>query len=259
MSPLAPEDWPRLLAASRAHWPLGHTVVYRDTATSTMDMAEAQLARGVVRAGTVFLAGRQTQGRGTGERRFESATPEGLWQTIVFDAPEPAAKAPIVFLSGVVTARLLRSRYAIDAYPKWVNDVIAGGRKISGTLVRRIGNKYLVGIGLNVNQLAMVGDAAGVGVSMRMLSGVTYDLARVWADLLDGLQQEYDAPGSIVAHMRADCRMLGKRVLARHADGTARAFTLLDIADNGHLRVRDDAGVEQVWHSPDPWRLPLEG
>ncbi len=251
-----PSDWPRLLRSGR----LGRVVVYEDVTTSTMEMAERQLARGAIAEGTEFLAGRKTLGPGTGERRWESTTPEGLWQTIVFDAPERSDKAPIVFLTGVAVSTFLRARHAIDAHPKWVNDVIVDGKKISGTLVRRLGDKYLVGVGLNVNQGAMAGEAGSVGVSMRMLTGEAHELAQVWVDLMDALNAEYDAPGSIVARMRAECRMLGRRVTAKHVvDGSTRAFTVLAIEDNGHLRVRDDEGVEQVWHSPDPWRFAADG
>lgn len=252
---MSPSDWPRLLRGGR----LGRQVIYEDVTTSTMEMAEQQLAHGDVAEGTVFMAGAQTQGRGTNDRRWESATAEGLWQTIVFDAPERPGKAPIVFLSGVAVAACLRARYAIDAHPKWVNDVIAGGRKISGTLVRRIGDKFLVGVGLNVNQREMTGDAEGVGTSMRMLTATTYDLARVWVDMMQALQAEYDAPEPIVARMRAQCRMLGRTITARHTDsGQVRAFTVLAIEDNGHLRVRGDDGVQQVWHSPDAWRIAAD-
>jgi BirA family biotin operon repressor/biotin-[acetyl-CoA-carboxylase] ligase len=221
-----------------------------------MDMAERALARGEVTEGTVFLAGRQTHGRGTGDRAFESGTPDGLWQTVVFDAPEPAAKAPIVFLSGVALAAMLRARYRVDAHPKWVNDVLVQGRKVSGTLVRRVGGKYLVGVGLNVNQTTMTGAAAAAGVSLRMLTGRTYDLADVWADTMLALAAEYADPAPLVARMRGACRMLGRTVLAVHAgDGRRARFTVVDLEDNGHLRVRGADGREQVWHSPDPWRI----
>lgn len=258
MNDLPPADWPTLLGGGRApRTGLGHAVVYEPVTTSTMDMAERALARGPVRAGTVFLAGRQTQGRGTSDRRWESDE-GGLWQTIVFDAPERAGKAPIVFLSGVAVSAML-GRYGIDAWPKWVNDVIAGGRKIAGTLVRLVGRHFLVGIGLNVNQERLRGEATSAGVSMRMLTGRAYPLAEVWADVVRALQEEYDRPEPLLPRMREACRMLGQTFVAVHArDGRERELTVLGIDDAGHLHVRWTDGGEEVWHSPDPWRIRPE-
>lgn len=107
-------------------------------------------------SGTVILADEMVQSRGRFKRPWH-APRGGLWMTLVLvNTLLPESNLLVPMAAGVACCELLRS-YGIEAYIKWVNDVLVGSQKISGILTEtftgaRFGEEYvLVGIGINVN------------------------------------------------------------------------------------------------------------
>ncbi len=78
---------------------------------------------------------------------------------------------------------------------KWPNDIMVGNRKICGILIKNFVQqatiKYsIVGIGLNVNQNDFAAEA-GTPISMRQVTGVSYELGEVKTGLYDSMNQYY--------------------------------------------------------------------
>lgn len=108
--------------------------------------------------------------------------------------PEEVATLPLVV--GLVVAdvveRFLRDLggdgRGDDVRIKWPNDVLAGGRKICGILCERKGDRVIVGIGLNVNQMQFPAELEGRATSLAMeLGSDIVDLMDVRDALLERL------------------------------------------------------------------------
>jgi BirA family biotin operon repressor/biotin-[acetyl-CoA-carboxylase] ligase len=139
--------------------------------------------------GTVFVADELQAGKGRFQRIWH-APPGGLWMTIVLvNTLLPASSRLYPLAAGVACCETIRS-YGIDARLKWVNDVVADGKKICGILLETmIGPRYseeyiLVGIGVNVNNVTFPPQLADTAVSMKALLGVETDLDLFAARLL---------------------------------------------------------------------------
>ena len=106
------------------------------TVTSTQDVART------LPVGTVVVADHQTAGRGRLGRRFEAPPGTALLASWVMPAH---TLAPIA--AGVAAAQACGDEVRL----KWPNDLLLGGRKLGGILVERIGQKCVVGTGINLH------------------------------------------------------------------------------------------------------------
>ena len=144
-------DLEKLLSGSL----IGHRIHFFDTIDSTNNYA-AVLATGGAQEGEVVIADRQTAGRGRlREREWQSPPGRNLYTSIILRPDIPPAFAPgLTLVAGVAVAELLGGYCPVSL--KWPNDVLAGGRKISGILTEMRNKEskvdfVVVGIGINVN------------------------------------------------------------------------------------------------------------
>lgn len=189
------------------------------------------------RVPAVVRADRQTAGMGTKGRSFVSDG-GGLYFTQLrfydFFSAEKAFQIMIDYSVGVVKTL---AAYGIKAQIKWPNDVLAGGKKICGILIKNgfCGEAIdysLVGLGLNVNN-EIGGEIENIAVSMKKLTGKDYDLDGVFFSLLKNV-----AEGSTVDEYRACSAVLGKKVRVIRSDGTSEK-TAVSITDDGRLVLSD--------------------
>ncbi len=228
----------------------GRRLIAAARVDSTNARAIDALAGAPLPEGTTFVADRQTKGRGTGGRRWESDDADGLWLSLVLRAP--LRKMPVSFLPGIALVDLLRQDYGLDAHVKWPNDVLVGDAKISGALIESARlpdgeTAWVLGIGVNINQSRLPECIADIAVSMRMLSGHRHDRGALFRGLMARLEKLYDGGADLVAEWRERTRMLGRRARVVRA-GTAEAeVTVLDLSPEGYLQVGFDDGRREQW------------
>lgn len=135
--------------------PIGHRVHFFDTIDSTNSHAAALAAAGA-REGEVVIADCQTAGRGRLRGRVWQSPPgRNLYTSVILRPAVPPPSAPgLTLVAGVAVAELLGGYCPVSL--KWPNDVLAGGRKVSGILTEMRGGAatvdfVVVGIGINVN------------------------------------------------------------------------------------------------------------
>ena len=66
----------------------------------------------------------------------------------------------------------------LDYKFKWTNDLFLDEKKISGILVEKIGDKYIIGIGLNVNNLNLE-EAKNIAISLKEKTNKEYNLEEI--------------------------------------------------------------------------------
>lgn len=105
--------------------------------------------------GTIVISEIQTNARGRSGTKWES--PEGgIWMSLILRPNlEPAKASLITLATGVAIAKTLINR-GINAKIKWPNDILIGGKKVSGVLTEAniTVNKLdyvIVGVGIDTN------------------------------------------------------------------------------------------------------------
>ncbi|KPJ99789.1 MAG: hypothetical protein AMJ60_03750 [Desulfobacterales bacterium SG8_35] len=144
-------------------------------------------------SGTVILADEMVQSKGRFKRSWH-APRGGLWMTLVMvNTLLPESNLLVPMAAGVACCEVLRD-YGMTAHLKWVNDVLADGKKISGILTEtftgsRSGEEYvLVGIGINVNNPEFPAEITGHATSLKSCLNREFSLAEMAAHLLAKLR-----------------------------------------------------------------------
>jgi len=123
---------------------------------STQTIAHSLVASGAPE-GTLVLAESQTSGRGRMGRKWHSPAGKGIWMSLVLTPRIPVYFMPqLTLLCAVALCRSIQKTVEVDAGIKWPNDLLVGGKKISGILLESSGEderlKYVIaGIGISAN------------------------------------------------------------------------------------------------------------
>lgn len=108
---------------------------------------------------TCVTAERQTAGRGRQNRQWYSESGVGLYLSVLLRPSERLSPLSLISLvAAIAVAETLIKLDVTGIDIKWPNDLLVGGRKISGILVESTGlvtdglPRVIVGIGVNLNQ-----------------------------------------------------------------------------------------------------------
>lgn len=101
--------------------------------------------------GLVVVASRQSAGRGRLGRVWESPVGNLYCSTLLRPRNMPQSGAFYSFVAALAIRDVVRHFLPqSDVTLKWPNDVLVGGKKISGILLEAIGDSLIVGVGLNI-------------------------------------------------------------------------------------------------------------
>jgi len=150
--------------------------------------------------GTLVITGDQTSGKGMDGARWESERDQNLTFSFIlypaFLAPEAQFYLNKTISLGLVdlVSELLPGRN--DIRIKWPNDIYIGDHKVAGTLIQNgvkgsVFDFSVIGIGLNVNQVAFQGEAANP-VSLKIVAGKAFNLEEVLKLTLEKIENRYD-------------------------------------------------------------------
>lgn len=199
----------------------------------------------------MIITAHQTAGRGQRGNTWEAAPGENLTFSVVLTPT--FLRVSDQFQLNIITALAIRD--ALQAYTtqavriKWPNDILVGDRKICGILIENQlqGQRFqhvVAGIGLNVNQLRF---SLPTATSLALVTGQTYDLPRVWEDILQHLETRYlqlrqGAAGALRADYLRHLYGMGE-VRAFEAAGKPFDGTITGIDDAGRLCVQTTHGL----------------
>ena len=134
----------------------------------------------------------QTQGRGRLGRTWLAPPGRALLFSVVLRPALPTVRWPeLSVLAGEAVAAAL----PLEATVSHPNDVFVDGRKIAGILPEASDPRVVLGIGVNVNQVAaeLPADTAKPPTSIRIEAGRELERAPLLAAILEELERRYDA------------------------------------------------------------------
>jgi len=134
----------------------GKNVYFFESVRSTMDTAKKLC--GKVKE-PVIVSYVQRCGRGRQGSRWVS-NPGGLWLSVAWNNVPKTILSYLFILVAKATADTLES-IGIKARIKIPNDILVENRKIAGILIENLGNRVIIGIGININNIITreMGDA----------------------------------------------------------------------------------------------------
>ncbi len=239
--------------ASRLHTRrLGRSLVARARVGSTNDEAWTTAAAHAP-DGTVVVADAQSAGRGRLGRIWHTAPGKSLALSVLL-RPEGATRALglLPLAAGLAVAEALDGLGARPAL-KWPNDVLLAGRKVAGVLCETRRGAAVVGVGVNLAQVAadFPAEIAERATSLALV-GIVASREAMAAAFLDAFEARWEALAGgdavgLLAAWSARADFWGRRVVVRTSGGEtggvargldAEGALRLELADGGELAVR---------------------
>ena len=144
----------------------------------------------------VAAADHQTEGRGRLGRSWEDTAGRSILVSVLLRPPAPMPLWPqLSLVAGAAVASALRAETGVDASLRHPNDVVVAGRKLVGVLPEARAGRVVLGIGVNVNQVAaeLPAETAKPPTSLRIELGREVERAPLLAAILRELELGYEA------------------------------------------------------------------
>ncbi|AHD05224.1 biotin--[acetyl-CoA-carboxylase] ligase [Paenibacillus larvae] len=176
----------------------GQTVHYAEETASTQNLAASLVSEGA-KHGTLVVADAQNQGRGRHGRHWFSPKGKGIYMSLLLRPKVPIFFAPqLTLVAAVALCRTIQKLYGLNIGIKWPNDLLIGGRKVSGILLEISGEderlKHIIaGIGISANIEAgdFPEDLREVATSLEAELGYKVDREELIAAFLQEFEQIY--------------------------------------------------------------------
>ncbi len=160
--------------------PLFETGIFLDSVDSTNRYAKLESKN---YQGLLVVADEQQAGRGRLGRVWQSPKGEGLWFSLMLkpDLPSHAA-AMLTQIAALAMHRAMLEVTALSTQIKWPNDILYEGKKLCGILTEMTSEisaleSVIIGIGVNVNQLAFPEELADIATSLGLV--MNKDISRL--------------------------------------------------------------------------------
>lgn len=196
---------------------------------------------------TVFVADEQTGGRGRMGRSFFSPRGSGLYMSILLRPVRFEDAGRITTFAAVAVCRALE-RFGVSVGIKWVNDILARGRKLCGILCEAgtyEGEPFAVlGIGINIRQTAFPPELADIATSIETQTGRIPHRDSIIQEILNEFSEIYgnieDNFTTVMGEYRNRCVTLGKPIRVIPLSGAPYDAFSVTVDDEGCLLVRTE-------------------
>lgn len=228
-----------------------NTVLFESLESTNKKMIEDLNNDVKLEEGSVYIALKQTAGKGSYGNTWQSDNNLGLWFSILLYSP--FKKEVLSFLPGIALSKCLREKYNTLAHVKWPNDVLVKNRKISGTLIQVTSannkNACIIGTGVNLyhQKKDFPLDIQDKATSLYMETDNKVELETFYKDLIFYFEEVYNSDKSLAQYFREYSNMIGKTIKAKK-DGKDVEALVKDITEEGYLIVETDKKIE-TWIS----------
>jgi len=230
----------------------GRQHLFLPVCTSTNAVAQELINKNEATEGFVIIAGNQTAGRGQRGNSWEASAGLNLMLSVILK-PTFLAASDQFFLSMAVSLAVsdfLKRFLPQGVVLKWPNDLYFQEDKLGGILIENsisganIQNS-IVGIGINVNQVFFQNSRA---VSMKLVSGHTYELQILAETLLECLEKRYlELQKNSLSQMQQEYwnQLLGfKEYRSFEAAGEKFSGKITGTDVYGRLQVETETGLQ---------------
>jgi BirA family biotin operon repressor/biotin-[acetyl-CoA-carboxylase] ligase len=201
---------------------------------------------------TLILADRQEKGEGRGDRGWESPA-GGLYMSWLRSGIKAETITQLPMLAAAAAWDAITRIGVSDVRIRWPNDILVEEHKLAGILVfARHGDTtwVTVGLGVNLETAPVIDEAAGLpATSIADLLGSgdmkiwRHELVCTFIDQLDRLME--DPAPAIDRWRNLLIQRPGDAVSVRLASGQVVSGTLLELTEEGFLKIREN-GKERV-------------
>lgn len=237
----------------------GVSLNFFDVTDSTNRQARLALESGSIGEGTaLFIADKQTKGRGRFDRRFDSDSGVGIYMSLVTSVSDWFSDgALLTVLAAVAAAEAVEELSGARVDIKWVNDLYISGKKLAGILCEGIVSpetsrleRAIIGIGVNVYKRDFGKELSEIATDIESAAKKRISRARLSAkitkNILDGIASYKKE--ELIEKYKARSFLSGKRVKVTRGNESYFA-TVEDVNLHAELVVKKDDGTLEALSS----------
>ncbi len=232
--------------------------------TASTNILAADAAGQRAPEGTLFVADRQTAGKGRGGHTWDSEPGSNLLFSFILRPRIASADALWLSLTaGMAVQHAIQERTALAPDLRWPNDLLLNRKKFCGILTELSSEgervRYaVVGIGINVNQRQFPEELAGLATSLAIEAGRPWSRSELLVALLHSLHGEYrrliDGLGtndpqshsvSLLERLQGSSSYIQGKAVHVSEDGGYDGITA-GLDERGFLLVRTSGGLRRV-------------
>jgi BirA family biotin operon repressor/biotin-[acetyl-CoA-carboxylase] ligase len=234
---------------------IGRNFIYCDEieSTNTELLAGKQQYK---KNGTVFLAEKQIAGKGRKGRTWLSAKGLNLTFSILL-TKETISELNINHLnlvSSLAVSMAIENLCQLRTELKWPNDVLIDKKKVAGIIIEtsikgKNVERVVIGIGINLNQIAFHGEFSLPPTSLKIELKDDIDRENMLAEILNNFEELlFDLelkPKAILNEWRNKCQMIGDKITITEND-KIKTGIFHDIDDDGFLLLKRNDSIEKI-------------
>lgn len=192
--------------------------------------------------GDVVITKIQHSGRGRRGNKWIAKEGAGLFSFVLKEDKE-LDENEYMKLSLVVGYSLFKSLKKIESLNykfKWINDIYLNEKKLSGILIEKIDEYYIIGIGININN-EIDETLKEIAISLSETTGKIYEIEKIILDVVKDFFEEFKKFKNgnwlkILQFLNENNYLFGKRVEISYGDVRERGV-VGEILENGELEI----------------------
>lgn len=123
-----------------------------ETIDSTNEEAYRLINKGSLKTPCMITADQQIDGKGRLGRKWISPKGKNIYITLIFNKfLQPQDEHLLIMFFSLSITKIFQMDYNLETFIKWPNDIIINKKKIAGILTEIYKDKYVIGIGINLN------------------------------------------------------------------------------------------------------------
>ncbi|MCS5420468.1 MULTISPECIES: biotin--[acetyl-CoA-carboxylase] ligase [Psychrilyobacter] len=198
----------------------------------------------------LVIADIQTSGRGRRGNLWVSPPGAGLFSFALKEDPnlsmEEYSKLPLI--AGIALLKGLKTVVKLNYKFKWTNDIYLCDKKLSGILVEKVGDFFIIGIGININNLEFLGESKN-GISLKSVTEDEYEVVNTIKIIMDSFKKYWNRYlrgewNEILYEINEKNHLLNREIevefLGNKVSGIGRK-----ILKNGKLEVETVDGIKE--------------
>ena len=237
-------------------------IIWHDSVGSTNDEAQARMS--LNDSNPVWIAAtEQTRGKGRLGRHWISE-PGNLYASLTWPSKvEPRRLASLSLVAGLaVRDAVIITGITAPVQLKWPNDVLVGGKKVSGVLIEtleRAGSRVVI-VGCGINLLHHPSDTRWPATSLSAC-GITIEPRQMLENLRSTMHARLRqwADGAGLADIHADWMSVALDRGGRISVEGGRQGVFKGLSEDGALKLTLDDGTEWIHHAGDVEWLEQRG
>ena len=200
---------------------IGRVIIHKEITTSTNSLAKENAYNS---CGTVFVADKQTFGRGRNGKTWVSDDDNGLWMSILLKPDLSLESASgITLVAGLAIIKAIKELADVDVKIKWPNDIVLNNKKLCGILCEMSTQNYqlnyvVCGIGINLTTKEFQGEIREIACSLFSETGKIFSHQEVLCAILNKFEPiylEYMKNGfkNLIEEYKKHCITLNREVV----------------------------------------------